>query len=237
MNVLNERFEMRLDQETLNNLEEWRSNQDDIPSRAEAVRRLMDVGLRMTSKTKLRLSHGELLITQMLCDLYKHLKIKGDIEPEFVEAAILGGHYWGLEWQYPGIFHNYEDNENNVSEVVDIIDMWFFIESGFNKLSKKDKTRVEKEAHPFGKNVSFPGFDGNNESEYMGIANFLINKLERFPFFKNKDFNSHFPSIDGYRRMFRVFEPMRVNLMGVELNASQIIELLKARIHPDNKKS
>jgi len=35
-----ERFEMRLDQGTLDQMDKWRSSQSDLPSRAEAVRRL-----------------------------------------------------------------------------------------------------------------------------------------------------------------------------------------------------
>jgi hypothetical protein len=51
--------------------------------------------------------------------------------------------------------------------------MWYFIESAYSKLSKKEKDRVEKEAYPFGKPVTFPGFDGNNESDYLGVARYL----------------------------------------------------------------
>lgn len=111
--------------------------------------------------------------------------------------------------------------------------MWNFIESGYGKLSKKDKERVETEAEPFGKSITFRGFDGNNESEHMGIARFLIDDLERFSTLKGRDLNSHMPSTETYRRMLGVFEPMRRNLMGGELSASQIIDVLKAMRHPD----
>ena len=60
----------------------------------------------------------------MLCEVYKRLKIKSDIDPAFVEAAIFGGHYWGLSWKFPGIFHGHEDNEQVVSEAGDVLDMW-----------------------------------------------------------------------------------------------------------------
>lgn len=186
-----------------------------------------------TSAPPLALSDGEKLILIMLCDLYKHLKVKSGVDPAFVEAAIHGGHYWGLKWQYPGIFHGHEDDKQLVTEVGDVLEMWFFIESGYGKLSKKDKDRVATEADPFGKDVRFRGFDGNNESEHYGVARFLIDKLERFTTFKRRDLNSHAPSIESYRRMLTVFGPMRSRLgIGGELNASQIIELLKARAHP-----
>ncbi|GAB4227751.1 MAG: hypothetical protein Kow0032_07190 [Methyloligellaceae bacterium] len=233
MQMKTERFEMRLDRETLEQVDGWRAEQNDLPSRAEAVRRLIDAGLAVSGKGGVSLSDGEKLILMMLSDLYKHHRVDGEIDPKFVGETILGGHYWGLEWKYVGLFHNHVDSPRTVSEVVDVLDMWSFIESGYAKLSKKEKERVEAEAEPFGKHVEFSGFDGNNESEHIGIARFLIDDLDRFASFKGRELNSHMPSIDTYRRMLAVFEPMRRTLTGGELSVSQIIELLKAKTHPD----
>jgi uncharacterized protein len=232
-----ERFEMRLDQATIVRVDEWRSHQDDLPSRAEAIRRLVEAGLAQSSDDKvIRLSDGEKLLLMMLTGLYKHLKVKGDIDPEFVEAAIHGGHLWGLEWQYPGIFHGHDDSNRTLRETLEVLDMWSFLENGYARLSQEEKAHIEKEVGPLGKSVEFRGFDGNNEAEYMGIAYFLVNKLERFSLFKGRDLNAHSPTIDAYHRMLSVFVPMRSKLTGGELNASQIIEILKERIHPENRK-
>ena len=236
MQAKTERFEMRLDHETLDSVDGWRGRQRDLPSRAEAVRRLMETGLSAAAETQLTLRDGEKLILIMLCEIYKHLKIRGDIDPAFVAEAIHGGHYWGLKWKYDGVFGGHEDSEQVVSEVVDVLDMWSFLERGYDKLSQKDKARVEKEAEPFGKNVRFPGFDGNNEGEHMGIAHFLINELERFASFKGRDLNSHWPSIETYRRMLRVFGPTRRTLTGRQLGASEIIEILTEKTHPEHRK-
>ena len=103
----------------------------------------------------------------------------------------------------------------------------------YGRLSAKDKERVEKEAEPFGKNPRFNGFDGNNETEHMGVARFLIEDLERFSSFKKRDLNSHMPTLVGYRRMLRIFLPLRPGLTGGVLTASQIIDLLKARRFSD----
>ena len=45
MTPKNERFELRLDSETLERIDEWRSERPDLPSRAESVRRLVEAGL------------------------------------------------------------------------------------------------------------------------------------------------------------------------------------------------
>lgn len=229
-----ERFEMRLDQGTLDEMDRWRSRQSDLPSRAEAVRRLIDRGLSATSKDRLNLSDGEKFIILMLCEVFKHQKIKSDIDPKFVESAIYGGHHWGLRWKYPGIFHGHEDSGDTLKEVVDVLAMWETVERGYKKLSKKDSDYVAKETEQTGEYVSFSGFDGNNESEHLSIAHFLIENLGRFSHFSGRELNSHWPSLESYRRMLRVFEPMRSNLIGGDLNTMQIIGILKAKRYPGN---
>jgi uncharacterized protein YfbU (UPF0304 family) len=54
----------------------------------------------------------------------------------------------------------------------------------------------------------FPGFDGNNESEYLGFCRFLLEKQGKFQeqqqyLAKNDGMNSHMPMIDKYRRMLK----------------------------------
>jgi uncharacterized protein len=112
-----------------------------------------------------------------------------------------------------------------------------FIESGYVKLSAADKKRVEQEAGPFGKNVAFEGFDGNNEPSHMGIARFFIDKMHRWQMFKGRELNSHYPVLDSYRRMYGAFEPMRKTLSGTDLSAAQIIKILAEKTHPSYRKS
>jgi uncharacterized protein len=232
--AMTERFEMRLGQSVLEEVDAWRGRQADIPSRSEAVRRLVLAGLGETREDRrIRFTDGEKLTLVMLCQLFKRLKPEGEIDPAFVEEAIDGGHYWGLEWKYPDIFHADEKPKAVVDEVVDVLDMWRFLESDFAKLSKKEKDRVA--AAPFGKKIRFAGFDGNNEIEHVSVARFLIDHLDRFTEFKGRDLNAHMPTIDAYRRMLSVFEPIRRTLTGGDLNATQIIEILNAVTHPNRR--
>jgi hypothetical protein len=43
------RLEMRVDPVYLKRLDDWRRRQDDLPTRAEALRRLTDIGLQQAS--------------------------------------------------------------------------------------------------------------------------------------------------------------------------------------------
>jgi uncharacterized protein YfbU (UPF0304 family) len=225
-----ERFEMRLEEELLAQVDRWRATRNDVPTRSEAVRRLIELGLVSdTSKDAVKFTDGEKLIFGMLRDLYKHLEVEGEIDPEFMMEVISGGHYWAPKWDMIGLFHDYKDSPHRVREAADYLDMWSFIERGYKELSQADKKILKKDAEPFGERVTFPGFDGNNESEYLGIARIFINHMDRWQMFKGRDLNSHFPTLDMYQAMYRVFEPMRKTLVGMELNVKQLIAILSAR--------
>ncbi|MCU1229554.1 MAG: hypothetical protein JWO97_2438, partial [Acidobacteria bacterium] len=204
-----ERFELRVDEETLERIDRWRRVQDDVPSRAEATRRLIELGLASSASTDddktVRFSDGERLLMLMMRDLYKRLKVDdGEINPDFIAEVIWGGHYWAPKWQLTGVFHGEEDDPRNVSFVVDVLSMWSFLERAYNRMDAKAKERIATDAEPFGTDIRFDGFDGNNEGELMGIADFLINKMNRFEEFRKRDLNSHFPTVDMYTRMLAV---------------------------------
>jgi uncharacterized protein len=183
----------------------------------------------------MKLSDGEKLILLMLCDMYKSLKIKGEFDPEFIAKTIYGDHLWGFDWELTGIPFERSETPREVGETTDYLDMWRFIEVGYDKLSKGDKEQLEKDVGPLGKNVRFPGFDGNNEP-HIHIARYMIDVMShRFESFKGRNLNSHHPSVEGYQRMYEVFEPMRAALVGRELNLAEMTAILKAWVHPERR--
>ena len=229
-----ERFELRLDTETLDRIDAWRANQLGLPSRAGAVRQLIDVGLSVSSgnQSEVTFSDGEKLIQIMLIDLYGHLGVDmSDIDPEFVSEAIGGGHYWAFKEKYPFSFHNHVTSRQIVAEARDVLDMWSFIEEGYAKLSEKDKERVALEGGAYGEHVQFRGFDENWETEYYGMVRFLTDVMGQFTDFKGRRLHTVGPNMPAYRRMLAVFEPIRPTLVGIRLSASQIIGLLMAEIN------
>ena len=161
----------------------------------------------------MKISDGEKLILLMLSELYEKMGIQGEIEPEFIKSAIFRDQLWGIPWKYSGIPFEEQEIPEIAKEVVDILDMWSFIEHGYQNLSDDEKAQLVVDADPSGKDLKFRGFDGNNEPEHMGAASFLINDLDRFEEFKGRSMNSHMPSIETYRRMLSAFEPMRRNLV------------------------
>jgi hypothetical protein len=69
--------------------------------------------------------------------------VKSDLNPKLVMSALHGGHYWGLRMHYNGVFHGHRDSDEHVNDVINFLDMWFFIETGYDKLSPQDKERVK----------------------------------------------------------------------------------------------
>jgi uncharacterized protein YfbU (UPF0304 family) len=181
----------------------------------------------------MRLSDGEKLILLMLGEIQRALKIEGEIDAEFLQSAILNEQTWGIPWKYPGIpFENTETPEI-VGEVVDILDMWSFVEEAVFQLDDKERAELEQKAHPFGSEPKFRGFDGNNESEHVAVARFLVNDLDRFESMKGRSLNSHSPSIDLYRRMLNEFSRIRSTLVGRPLSLKQLVQVLTAQLHPE----
>jgi uncharacterized protein len=184
----------------------------------------------------MKVTDGEKLILLMLSELYDSLKVQGEIEPDFIRSAIFSDKMWSIPWKYSGIPFEHEETPEIVKEVLDILDMWSFIEYSYGELTGSDKEFLEIEASPFGKDPKFMGFDGNNESEYMSTASFIVNKLDRFEEFKGRNFNSHCQSVDAYKRMFSVFKDARSNqTFGGPLNVNQLAHLLKEQVHPSNR--
>jgi len=94
-----ERFELRLDPEVLEKIDSWRSEQLDIPSRSETVRKLVDAGLgRPEDRQIFQLTRFNLLWAAMndpqkvISDAYAYAW-KAGVYPMFDDGASLHIHF------------------------------------------------------------------------------------------------------------------------------------------------
>jgi uncharacterized protein len=222
-----ERFEMRLDPVLLDRVDDWRGTQSDFPSRAEAIRRLIEAGVTERPKEKFRPTHAERLIIWLLTELLKNQKGQAD-SMELIQDALMGGHFWYFgDMGYSMLMHDDIDKPSSLSLVINTLDMWSFIENACRKFTATDRKLLESEVGYAGKDPKFLGFDGNHETEYMSIARFLVEKMGRFTNFKGRDFNSHMPLVGRYSRMCARFDEIRPDLTGRELSVEEVISLLK----------
>jgi hypothetical protein len=171
----------------------------------------------------MNLSEGERLILLMLCDLYKSLDLKCPIDPELLRAPASGAKE--VQSQANGAAPR---EEGVAAEVGEILDMWSAIERGYKHLTVDEKREVEAGAGPLGRGVRFSGFDSHAEDRYREAAHQLIETTERFERFQGRNLCAHMPSLDGYRRMLRLFVSMRPAMRNGRLGARQIIDLANA---------
>ncbi|MEH7480250.1 YfbU family protein [Neobacillus drentensis] len=105
----------------------------------------------------------------------------------------------GFEYHYEEAIEWIHDDfpEHNSEFVIDVLDMYSVILLSYSNLEDKGELIDSK--------VNFPGFDGNNETAFLGYARYFIRDLGRFDELKEnatfRDFNSHRPMVPKYRRM------------------------------------
>ena len=222
---LTERIEIRLDEDVLKRVDDWMKRTGGATSRSDAIRQLVDLGLGTVTGKAIHLTAGDKLNFLLLRDIAKHLKVDTNTNLDFMSEVIYGGHYWAPTWEMQGLFHDHADRPADVSLVVNVLDMWSFVEEALEKLPPEDLDKIKAANHGF--LPQFDGFDGNNETDLMGIAQFFVQTMNRFQRFKGREFNSHAQVAGRYRRMAKAFEPMRSTLAHRrQLSANQILELL-----------
>ncbi|MEB0308342.1 YfbU family protein [Pseudomonas sp. 10B1] len=178
------------------------------------------------------------LILTLLTDIHAKLQISNSVDPDFIRRAVNEGQGWALAWKYPGLFEESDDDPEDVRYVADVLEMWSALEDSFNALNMEGRGQLAAAADPFGNDVKFPGFDGNNESQLLAIAQIFVSDLERWSEFSGRINNSHMRTTDGYKRMLAVFDEIRTNklhnhdynLFGVE----ELAQVLNGRRHPSN---
>ena len=168
-------------------------------------------------------SNNEKLIIAMLVDLYRPPEDR-QLDPQLIEEAVLEGHEWALSYAYQGLFAYEDDTDEDLQLVHDVLDAWERIELGFKALDSAGKKRVQD---ALGYEPSYEGWDGNNESEYMGIVRMLTTRLDRHTYFADRaDLNSHMPTLHQKRRMVERFREIRSQVSNHDLTETQIIHVL-----------
>ena len=160
-------------------------------------------------------SNVEKLILWMLADIGEKVDPKNK-DYDLIREALNTGNFWAIEWDLPGVFADARPDAV-VKETTDILDMWSFIEEACE--------------------AKFPGFDGNREAEHVSVARMLTDKMERFESFKGR-VGDGVLGLDGYRRMYAVFEPIRNDLghrNPPRLSPNEAEEILAERVHPENR--
>ncbi|WP_419899585.1 YfbU family protein [Roseomonas sp. USHLN139] len=177
---------------------------------------------RLTDEKNFVPTGAEKLSLYLLTEILK--EISDSSESILLQKLLLGGHYWAINSEFTGIFHNHVDNPKSAQQVINILDMWYIIENSYRKFSTQDKKMIED--HFKGNfRKEFMGFSGNDETEHLGIARIFIDDLNKFGYFKGRNLNSHFPTLSENLAIYSKFKEIRPHLADRDLELSEFIEL------------
>ena len=157
----------------------------------------------------MKMSDGEKLIAYMLADIMEGLKLKGDIDPDFIKSAVSGDDLWALEWKYRELFHNEGPSQEVADETAAIMTMCSVMENSIAQLTPEERATI-----PEHQQQVFVGFDGNHEPHH-GVAKMLVHKLDRFSEWEGRALNSHHHTLTSYRRMNDAFDRIDWSHQGV----------------------
>lgn len=169
------------------------------------------------------------LMVTLLAEIHQALRIKEGINSDLISHAIWSGNTWAIDWdaQYPGSDEEHQPDPPYVTHVVDVLDMYDLLSQSYQALNDTNKKKYDT-AVKFGA-PDFPGFDGNNESEYLSAMRMLVDHLGRFQSYKGRILNSHHPTVERSINMLRVFLPIRNKLRGrnpMVLTVDELIEVM-----------
>ena len=173
------------------------------------------------------------LIVEMLCKIYKKLEITDSYDPDVVSRAMGSGDYWVISSKYD-IRDVDSDIPPHVDAVVNTLDMFECLRKAFVEFDDEQRKAVSDIG--LGDTIEFPGYDVESEAEYSRAAHYLVNDLNRFTSLQlSVGIKSDYPLVPVYARMLDVFLPIRANVGDRILALEEVIEVLKAAIHPNNR--
>ena len=125
----------------------------------------------------------------------------------------------GHKWLYSQSFDNFSENlpDDDAELVLNILQIYEMIQDAYDGLS--DKSLISEHQ------IKFPGFDGNNETEFMGFVD-ALEKFHRFTdVIQNGHRNSHSAKVHVYERMIAKWQEFG---KPYTLTKEQLIEILEA---------
>ena len=176
---------------------------------------------------------AEKLIALMLADAGRGAGERDGLDYNLIYAAIAEGNIWALDHQYFYLDAESEVPKDVAHEALGIMDMWYLFESIYNQFDDQEKAYIEREADPYGSNVRFSGFDANGEGKHYSAATFSVDHLRMFDSFRERDMNSHRPTLPAYRRMKVVWDELVRNGEIEGLTVDNAVRLLTAQRYPE----
>ncbi len=193
-------------------------------TRTQAMTELIRVGLRGQPAASLPL--GDKLILSILCDVSRKVEAEGTIDPDFLEAAIKGGHSWAIEWEHPSLAHSHTNSQAAADFVISVLSMWKRIEESFGTLTEADKASMLQKSGLAGA-PQFPGWYSESESNYRSTARFMTERMNLFPMFIGRAAaDAGEPVVARYKQMLGILAEFETAGSDQPLSVAQLVSLL-----------
>jgi len=109
---------------------------------------------------------------------------------------------------------------NKSRYVMDVLDLHWALKRSYDEL--RDKNGITEA------DISFRGFDGNNESDLLNYAEYLQEESQRWTeLLQNRGLNSHFPTYPRYQKMLALWEQVgdKWHMTPTEIKQVALIDL------------
>lgn len=152
----------------------------------------------------MELTEKERLILYNQYEILKRLDSDGEDYYNVKQEILING----FKANYNDLVYGFmQETPVEVSEfVIDVLQMYSILNDSFRQLNEEDRNEIDLY------DISFKGFDGNEETDYYVYAKFFLEDLGRFDELKESEhyaINSHRNMIDKYRRMLSYWEEVR----------------------------
>lgn len=134
----------------------------------------------------------------------------------------------GYILHYEDLFDEFSETELSVEEsryVLDVLELYRAIIFSYNRLCGENLITKLTD-----KDIAFPGFDGNDECQYLSYARYFIEDLGRYDEIKQycaeRDLNSHMNTTARYKNMLADFSNIE-NRYRYCMSEEQILKLLR----------
>lgn len=146
----------------------------------------------------------------ILLNQYKILeKLDSDNKEEYQNLQEVLENGYELEYRYKfSYILDSKMSESDCEFVQNILYLYDMLNNSYEQL--EDKTDIDL------KDLKFKGFDGNNESQYMGYLKYLVEVDGKYTYLFDKDkkkryYNTHCQVIPRYESMLERFEDIKTS--------------------------
>ncbi len=188
----------------------------------------MDDSHRLKGRLIMELSKKERL---SLYNQYEILKLLNADDRHMVEKyelyqEILSN---GYQYNYDDLVGGmYDDTPDNVSKFVwDVLNMYRSLYNSYYELDPEQQKEIDFE------DITYQGFDGNEEADYYLYANFILEQMKRYDEIYNNgkvELNSHSHRIPTYKKMLNTWTKIRADKYS-NLTLNQLKEIIKSQCY------